>query len=95
MRLIEAESLVLEVDCLETCTCRKAHGWMVPVNEVCRTIVEAPTVDAVPVVRCKDCKQYKTIFTWNGKEYKACEKNPHGDEDWFCADGERKDDEPE
>lgn len=45
------------------------------------------------VVRCKDCKQYKTIFTWNGNEYKSCELNPHGDGDWFCADGERKNNE--
>lgn len=45
------------------------------------------------LVRCKDCKQYKTIFAWNGNEYKACELNPHGDGDWYCAYGERKDDE--
>ena len=28
-------------------------------NEVLRTICKAPTVDAVEVVRCKDCKHYK------------------------------------
>ena len=90
MRLIDAGELVLQVDCLETCRCGKAKDWMIPISEVCREICEDPTVDAVPVVRCKDCKQYKTIITWNGNEYKACEKNPHGDGDWFCADGERK-----
>ena len=56
-------------------------------------IYKASTVDAVPVVRCKDCR-------W-GKE--ACgniecnvdlnlPSEYHGYE-WFCPNGERKDDE--
>ena len=43
---------------------------------------EAPTVDAVEVVRCKDCKYFKTRLCENEDNY----------DDWFCADGERKDD---
>ena len=42
---------------------------------------EAPTVDAVEVVRCKDCKYFKTPLCQN--------ENNH--DNWFCADGERKD----
>ena len=42
---------------------------------------EAPSVDAVEVVRCKDCKYFKT---------RLCENEDNHD-DWFCADGERKD----
>ena len=42
---------------------------------------EAPTVDAVEVVRCKDCKYFKTWLCQNEDSY----------DDWFCADGERKD----
>ena len=38
-------------------------------------------VDAVPVVRCKDCKYFKTRLCENEDNY----------DDWFCADGERKD----
>ena len=41
----------------------------------------APTVDAVEVVRCKDCKYFKTRLCENEDNY----------DDWFCADGERKD----
>ena len=44
-------------------------------------IKNAPTIDAVPVVRCKDCKYFKT---------RLCE-NEDSHDDWFCADGERKD----
>ena len=40
----------------------------------------APTVDAVEVVRCKDCKYFKTRLCENEDNY----------DDWFCADGERK-----
>ena len=38
------------------------------------------TVDAVPVVRCGDCKYFKTRLCENEDNY----------DDWFCADGERK-----
>ena len=44
-------------------------------------IKNAPTVDAVKVVRCKDCKYFKTRLCENEDNY----------DDWFCADGERKD----
>lgn len=43
----------------------------------------SPTIDAVPVVRCKDCK-----YWWYGN---YCGKHNKGQENanWFCADGER------
>ena len=55
-------------------------------------IKKQPTVDAVPVVRCGECKK------WN--RYKDGIKGlcGHSDhvmptrEDFYCADGERKDD---
>ena len=45
--------------------------------------------DAVPVVRCRDCQW----FDANGDYYDAyCDKNGISvEEDFFCADGERKD----
>lgn len=52
-------------------------------------ITQMPTIDAVPVVRCKEC-------VWCD-EHGYCDKNEMFVEnrEWFCADGERKDDEPE
>ena len=41
---------------------------------------EAPTVDAVPVVRCKDCRKFKTY---------GCRMVASGYDD-FCSYGERK-----
>lgn len=56
--------------------------------------VEAvPTIDAVPVVRCKDCKHYQTE-DWDGDVLCGCtlhsamlDITPDG----FCSYGERKD----
>ena len=52
---------------------------------------EAPTVDAVSVVRCKDCK-YR--FKNNGHSRDGCpiiDANIWMDGDDFCSHGERKD----
>ena len=61
-----------------------------------------PTVDAVPVVRCKDCKHGKLCFDANGQGLIQC-TNPYYpasfagtwpfDLDWYCAGGERRDSE--
>jgi len=47
-----------------------------------------PTIEAVPVVRCKDCKYHEDEE--NGMVY--CPKMIGGwvEDDWFCADGEPK-----
>jgi hypothetical protein len=57
-----------------------------------KDVDDAPTVDAVPVVRCKDCKH-------RDPEDKRCDcghdimwQLPRGD-NWFCADAERRSDE--
>ena len=54
-------------------------------------IKNAPTVDVVPVVRCKDCKHYEIH---KPKVLENCERNgyliPMKPDD-FCSHGERKD----
>ena len=35
-------------------------GWEKVVS--IKDVMDAPTIDAVPVVRCKDCKWYKTMY---------------------------------
>ena len=53
-----------------------------------------PTVDAVEVIRCKEC--IHSVMTTNG-EVKYCKKHDplcrnklYYDADFFCADGDRK-----
>ena len=61
-----------------------------------KMVADAPTVDAVPVVRCKDCKYWKTGEGVNrSKKIKFCtyaiyHSYARRDED-FCSRGERKD----
>lgn len=50
-------------------------------TEAARVIREMPTVDAEVVVRCKDCRKFKTY---------ACRMVASGYDD-FCSYGERKD----
>lgn len=65
-------------------------------------IEDAPTVDAVIVTRCKDCKHFKnygkTSLLIDGKNIKAgwCHRRARYDEEYrmppdgFCSYGERK-----
>lgn len=58
-------------------------------------IAKQPTIDAVPVVRCKDCKHYE--FADNrafGMPVKRCEWTGFEDVDDndFCSRGERNED---
>lgn len=58
-----------------------------------------PAVDAIRVVRCRDCKYGEPDTNGNGEDMVMChyKQNPIGFEDWlmppewFCADGERRD----
>lgn len=48
------------------------------------------------LVRCKDCKWWKTNYKWNGDELKICAieaYEPIRKSDDFCSRGERREDE--
>ena len=78
MRLIDADALKTKAIRCETFKLYDAPVFLKAVGT--KEIDKAPTVDAVPVVRCKDCKYFKTRLCENEDNY----------DDWFCADGERK-----
>lgn len=45
------------------------------------------------LVRCKDCRWYKTNYMWNGTKVKICAKEayePRRNADDYCSYGERK-----
>ena len=85
MGLIDADALIKEA-CAEG-----AYGYV-----DAKQIADAPTVDAVPVVRCKDCKyHYWEQEPCHGKTVHYC-KLPHmrGVEvfkEFFCYYGKLKD----
>lgn len=75
---------------------RYTEGWNDCLMRVKSMVSAAPIIDAVPVVRCKDCKH---LCVWNRKDiYAFCPKTnivflPF-DKDtrtFFCSLGERKD----
>lgn len=59
-----------------------------------RDIDETPTVDAVPVTRCMDCKHSTKVEGMIGLVWcdQLAEVGTWVENDWFCADGERRTD---
>lgn len=71
-----------------------------PVTKLKTAIRRLPSADVVPVVRCKDCLWYvRSMIKQDGtldERYKPdwCDLYRRGrEETYFCADGERKDNE--
>ncbi len=91
MRLVDASDLWSDIQMLPH------NGDMISSEEVEHAIMDAPTVDAVPVVRCRECK-YSRINHLMKKDILSCEnidvcgeeylfeRNPND----FCSYGERK-----
>ena len=87
-RLIDADALKTKAIRCETFNLYDAPVFFKAVGT--KEIDRAPTIDAVPVVRCKDCK-YR--FKNNGHSKDGCpiiDANIWMDDDDFCSHGERK-----
>lgn len=93
MRLIDADALkpLLREYCVDDDEVVMKWYDIMGVDEV---VDRAPTIDAVTVVRCKECKHCNTDLAM-GKWYGSCKKwNTHSVmADWYCVNGERKDNE--
>lgn len=68
-----------------------ADGWDKAINEAISIIEKIPSEDVVPVVRCKDCK-YCSSYYDSDRYCDMFDFEPPSD-DFYCRDGERKDDE--
>lgn len=99
MSLIDADELMKECAIFVAPANNSDFAEVPTWNDAISLIGSAPTIDAVPVVRCKDCKWYGTYqLTKYGeydKRYKptVCIKGEYSimrNEDWYCADGERR-----
>ena len=82
MRLIDVDALIALIK-------KRINNSMI-IGWLCSIIRDAPTIDAVSVVRCKDCiRRYDTdecpmCFLIEGKYYEYTNENG------FCDRGERK-----
>lgn len=83
MRPIDADKLIYTLGVSDEDICFK------------EMLDDAPTIDAVEVIRCKDCKWVCYCETENFETYVDCNCPDGGgvprNEKWYCADGERKD----
>lgn len=86
VRLIDANALTDE---FEWCKQQAAECNRKEWDEIITRVSKQPTVDAVPVTRCEDCKwcEYPAHNStkYGCKLFDRCVKW-----DWFCADGKRK-----
>ena len=80
MRLIDADALFVNLDgMMAVSPTGYIHG-----DTIADMISDAPTVDAVPVIRCKDCK-------WYGDGYLCYNTETLGMQpDDYCSLAERK-----
>ena len=102
MRLIDADEIKKvfgiggdEISC-KNCKYLGRYGCIkeIPINDVCCFIDDAPTVDAVSVVRCKNCRFYlqsneKCEIVDTRLRFYETDKKWTGD--CFCSWGERRD----
>lgn len=100
-RLIDADALVKQISEAQTSletnndrmweTNKKYHKGLAWAH---RLTLDAPTVNAVEVVKCKDCKQTSHLTSTNHEDQVWCNRVGYWrDKEWYCADGERKSDE--
>ena len=85
-RLIDANALELATYHIAQ-ESEYARGWN---DALYAAMINAPTIDAVEVVRCKDClhqtERYGHMECIHGVSYRNTWNKP----DFFCAYGERK-----
>lgn len=80
MRLIDADALP------------KYTGYALSADEVAMAVENAPTIDADPLVRCRDCIYYEPYE--DGGSGGSCSNTAFWmPEDGYCSDGEWKEDE--
>lgn len=85
MRLIDADALMKTVFNDVVLVDGEVKGVGLILAE---TVDKAPTIDAVPVVRCRDCKYHEDEEI--GMVYCPNIIGSWVVENWFCDDGERK-----
>ena len=87
MRLIDADALKTKAIRCETFKLTDSPVFLKAVGT--KEIDRAPTIDAVEVVRCKDC-----IYSYEEFGFIYCTFGPYGDcavpSQFYCAEGKRK-----
>lgn len=87
MRMIDVDALIERMATVYTDTDQRAHY-----DEIMRAIREQPTVDAVPVLRCRECREYSGVnLSILGMPCGECDKFGHVcGPDEFCSFGQER-----
>ena len=86
-RLIDSNALLKKLSrMIDYCQYNKLEDEMSALFQVGDAVMDCPTVDAVPVVRCKDCKW----FNASGCAIYIVDDTDKPKEDDFCSFGERR-----
>lgn len=88
-RLIDANALMAE-HCDGCAEDIKAECKTNPICGSMMWIVEAPTVDAVEVVRCRDCIMYEEHINERTRFCRLNLGHSYADPNGFCSYGERR-----
>jgi hypothetical protein len=88
----EVELRLIDADALKVRIMEDVPGFLDGGSSITKAFILAmlgtrnatPTIDAVPIVRCKDCRYY------HGKNEECGARSFYPPScDWFCADGEK------
>ena len=95
MRLIDADALIQDLDELQKDMIFTSHGERMIFDDMIdfavNRIEDAESIDAVPVVRCKDCKHWIPCQGEELKGHMYCEWAQWlVGENAYCVYGERK-----
>jgi hypothetical protein len=84
------DDLIRRGDAIDLCEMAIDDSW--EYDYATDRMFEIPAVDAVEVVRCRECGHYKPS-KYNASTAHYCGViDGFPKEDWFCADGQRKED---
>lgn len=92
MRLIDADRAASIENLDQYSDLAAALGDVQTVRDI---LSDAPTISAVPVVRCRECAHYKICDEWESGNRMLCEIHHHSyldhdGDNHFCSWGQRK-----
>ena len=92
MRLIDADRAASIENLDQYSDLAAALGDVQTVRDI---LSDAPTIPAVPVVRCRECAHYKICDEWENEKRMLCEIHHHSyldhdGDNHFCSWGQRK-----
>lgn len=90
MRLINAEKLEVVYSKPERTDEAYVTGYIDGMHDALEMVDAAPTVDAVPVVRCRECKYSQPWYADKSRCFLWHESGIDVFNDGYCSYGERK-----